>query len=421
MADTDARPADAGEVRGHVDPQFEKVAEVLAETASQRGEVGVGVAATIEGEVVLDLSWGDADAGPWTSDTLVCAYSCTKGLTALVAQMLYSRGLLDVDAPVGSYWPEYAVNGKEPTRVRHLLSHTAGVLTFPRYWDVIGPDSLGLADFDRMVQALAQVRPAWEPGAGAGYHALTYGWLVGEVIRRIDGRTPGRFFADEVAGPLGGIDAFIGLPEHLQSRVTSTLPLRAGDTAGKPSDPAVAEAQKVAEAALEKGREDLKAGRFDTIEALTLGSFFLHPDDPDINGYLARLMNEPTIRASELPAGNAIVTAVGLARAYVPLANRGAAPGGGPRLVTEEAIELFATPTATSTGTPTGFGLGYGVLAEGFAGPGLAGTAFGHGGAGGNMGLADPTRRISYAYVKNQMIQDPEVSMVPLRALYTCL
>jgi CubicO group peptidase (beta-lactamase class C family) len=402
--------SDPTEVRGYVADGFEKVAEVLADTATKAGEMGVGVHITIEGETVVDLSWGDTEKGPWASDDLVCVYSCTKGITALVAQMLVSRGLLDVEAPVATYWPEYAVNGKEDTLVKYFLNHSAGVLTFPRYWELIGPDSLGIADFDLMTKKIAEAPPSWVPGAGAGYHALTYGWLVGELVRRIDGRTVGRFFAEEVAGPMG-IDAYLGLPEALHHRAVQTYaPLPILDD----------EAQAIAQAALKTGQQHLLAGNMEAMEALMVGSLFVSPEHPDISAFLPEVMNNPIIRSCELPAGNAFASAKGLAGAYTALANGGTVPNG-PTLVSQESIDLFTTPTSTTTGLPTGYGLGFGLLLEGFGGEGVPGTAFGHGGAGGNMGLADPTRRLSYAYVKNRMIYDGEAAMAPLRALYTCL
>jgi len=401
---------DASEARGYVAPGFEKVAEVLATTAEAAGEEGVGVAVTIEGEIVLDLSWGRTEGSPWTSDTLVCVYSCTKGMTALAAQILADRGLLDVEAPVARYWPEYAVNGKEDTLVSHFLNHSAGVLTFPRYWDLAGPDSSGLADFDAMVEQCAAAKPSWVPGTAAGYHALTFGWLVGELVRRIDGRSIGRFLAEEVTGPLG-LEAYIGLPPELNGRVAPTLPAR------PMADPA---AQTAADEALAKSQACLQAGDTESTEALALACLFIHPHHPDYVGYLCDLMNNPAIRAAELPAGNAIANAKGLAGFYAPLANDGTMPGG-PRIVSPESIERFRTPQPLPDGTPTGYGLGYGLLGEGFGGPGVEGEAFGHGGAGGNIGLADPTRRLSYAYVKNRMVYDAEAAMAPLRALYTLL
>src|SRR5207244_5625902 len=164
-------------------------------------EIGASFAATVDGELVIDLWGGWADAGrtrPWTADTIVNVFSTTKAMTALCAHMLVDRGLLDLDAPVARYWPEFAQRGKHALPVHHLLSHRAGLAAIRQALPVEA-----LCDWHRMVDALAAEEPWWEPGRTSGYHAMTFGYLVGELIRRVSGKTPGTFFRDEIAVPLG--------------------------------------------------------------------------------------------------------------------------------------------------------------------------------------------------------------------------
>ncbi|CAM5689994.1 putative Beta-lactamase domain-containing protein 2 [Streptomyces afghaniensis 772] [Streptomyces afghaniensis] len=198
------------QVRGHCDARFTAVRRTFEENFRERGELGAAVAVTVGGEVVVDLWGGWADAAhtrPWEQDTLVNVWSTTKGPVALCAHILADRGLLDLDAPVAAYWPEFAAAGKEKVLVRHLLSHRAGLAGLRE------PHSLEqLCDWELTTQRLAATQPWWEPGTTSGYHALTYGHLVGEVVRRVSGLMPGAFLEREVTGPLG-IDFRIGLPE----------------------------------------------------------------------------------------------------------------------------------------------------------------------------------------------------------------
>lgn len=204
-------------INGVVAAGFEPVREAFAANFARHGDIGAAVCVYQDGRPVVDL-WGgtaDADTGrPWTRDTLQLVYSATKGATASAAHLLAQRGALDLDAPVATYWPEFAANGKADIPVRWLLSHQAGVVAL----DQPVPLAEALA-WQPMVAALAAQRPQWTPGTAHGYHGRTWGWLVGEVIRRVSGRTPGRFFADEIAAPLG-LDFFIGLPTSERDRVS---------------------------------------------------------------------------------------------------------------------------------------------------------------------------------------------------------
>ncbi len=208
-------------IEGTCDERFGALGELLSASIDAGGDLGASVAVTIDGELVADL-WGgwtdEARTAPWQRDTLVNVWSTTKTMMALSALVLVERGQLDLDAPVATYWPEFAANGKEGVLVRHLLSHTSGVSAWAQ--PVVVDD---LYDWDKSTAMLAAQAPWWEPGTASGYHALCQGHLVGEVIRRISGRKLGQFFADEIAGPLG-IDFHIGLDPSEFHRVTNVIP-----------------------------------------------------------------------------------------------------------------------------------------------------------------------------------------------------
>src|SRR6516165_7007829 len=188
-------------VEGRCDPRFSELAPEFERNFAERGELGASVAVTLGGELVVDLwgGWRDADrTRPWTRDTVTVVMSCTKGATALCAHMLAVEGELDFDAPVTRYWPQFAAGGKESVLVRHLLTHQAGV---PCLRDPLPPGAM--LDWEQMVACLESETPFWKPGSGHGYHGLTYGWLVGELLRRVSGQSVGEFFRREVAQPAG--------------------------------------------------------------------------------------------------------------------------------------------------------------------------------------------------------------------------
>src|SRR5215216_5146960 len=209
-------------IHGTCASQFAEVRNEFERNFAERGEVGASVHLTVDGETVVDLWGGVADPSsgrPWTEDTLIHVWSCTKGATALCAHILASRGELDLDAPVMRYWPEFGKNGKEGVLVRHLLNHQAGL---PAIREPLPPGAF--YDWEYMTDALAREEPFWPPGTQHGYHGLTFGYLVGEVVRRVSGRPLGEFFRDEVTGPLG-IEFWLGLPEELEPRVAPMIPV----------------------------------------------------------------------------------------------------------------------------------------------------------------------------------------------------
>jgi len=212
---------DTATVHGTLDPRFSAMADILAANIDSGEDCGASVAVMLDGELVVDIWGGFADEArttPWERDTITNVWSSTKTVMALCALVLVDRGLLDVDAPVATYWPEFAANGKEGVLVRHLLSHTSGVSGWNQPVEVAD-----LYDWDKSTAMLAAQAPWWTPGEGSGYHALNQGHLVGEVVRRITGRKLGEFLATEIAGPLGA-DFHIGLAPSEYGRIANVLP-----------------------------------------------------------------------------------------------------------------------------------------------------------------------------------------------------
>ncbi|MFI0444034.1 serine hydrolase domain-containing protein [Actinomadura sp. 6N118] len=213
------------QIQGSCDGRFSKVAEALAASLDAE-DVGASAAVHIDGEPVVDIWGGYVDTAasfPWERDTITSVWSTTKTMTALCALILADRGELDLDAPVARYWPEFAAAGKQDVRVRHLLGHTAGLPTWDKPMTVAD-----LYDWQSATALLAAQAPQWEPGTEAGYHSITFGFLVGEVVRRVTGRSLGTFFAEEVAGPLGA-DFHIGLPTEHDHRVAPLIAAPEGD------------------------------------------------------------------------------------------------------------------------------------------------------------------------------------------------
>lgn len=374
------------EIKGNVAPGFERVKDAFAANFEQNGEVGAACSVYHRGKKVVDL-WGgvaDEETGRlWAEDSIIVVASSTKGATAICANLLVQRGELDLDAPVARYWPEFAAGGKQDVPVRWLLSHRVGLpvldkpLTIEEY----------LA-WEPPVKALASQTPKWEPGAAHGYHAMSYGWLVGEVVRRVSGKSLGTFFADEVAGPLG-LDFWIGLPESEVSRVAPMISI---DLA----DPNI-------EVKGERAREMLAAATnpksYLTQEQTT------SPLDMDSRAF----------QAAELPAGNGITDARSMARMYASLIGDGV---DGVRLFTDETVKRASTEESNDVdqviGIRSRFGVGFYLYVEGSNM--IQEGAFGHGGAGGSIGFADPKAEIGFGYVMNkmQMVGDDDPRTVSL-------
>ena len=366
------------QVHGSCDPAFELVREEFARNLAERGEHGASVHLTVDGKTVVDL-WGgvaDPDTGrAWDADTMTCVYSCTKGIAALAAHILVDRGLLDLDALVSDYWPEYGCNGKENTTVRMLLDHSAGV---PAVHADVQPGDM--YDADVMAGYLAAQRPWWEPGTRNGYHLVSFGWTVGEVVRRVSGLTLGQFIAKEIAEPLGA-DFYLGLPEELEERVAPvTVWMPGPDHVPTPYSLAM-------------------LTQPESVQGMAMGNVNAAGVDANTRAF----------RAAELGGMGGIASARGLAALYAPLAN-----GGGSLVSTDTLVQMSQPAVATSEDAllliPTRFALGFmvsmdnrrrGPRANGSSAV-LGPTAFGHVGMGGSIGFADPAERLSFAYVMNK-------------------
>ncbi|MFI9750159.1 serine hydrolase domain-containing protein [Streptomyces collinus] len=371
-------------IEGEVAAGFEPVREAFAANFAERGDIGAAVCVYQYGRPVVDL-WGgvaDREAGrPWKRDTLQLVYSATKGATATAAHMLAERGALDLDAPVAKYWPEFATHGKADIPVRWLLSHQAGLIAL----DQPVPLHEALA-WHPMAAALAAQRPQWTPGTAHGYHGRTWGWLVGEVIRRVSGRMPGRFFADEIAAPLG-LDFFIGLPADRRDRVSRMVYQR----------PAVDLTTVPIESVPEELREMVAAWR-DPNSFSNRAYAVTDPSEIDFDS--------PEVQAAELPASNGVGTARALARMYAALIGevdgiRLLAPG-----TLSSATEEQVSGVDQVMVTPSRFSSGYMLPTEAntMAGP----HSFGHTGRGGSLGFADPEHSVAFGYVMNHIIGGPD-------------
>lgn len=378
-------------IAGEVAPGFEPVRAAFARNFEHHGEVGAACVAMHRGAVVVDLWAGLADAQsgrPWERDTLQLVFSATKGVTAVCLLRLAEDGRLDLDAPVARVWPEFAARGKEAIPVRWVASHRAGLAA------VDGELTLDeVLAWQPVVDAIARQAPNWPPGEGHGYHARTFGWVLGEVIRRADGRTAGRYFAEEIAAPLG-LDFWIGLPEEQEARVARLCP----------APPPAPEMQALLERLMAP----------DTL----LGRVINGPSN--LFAYDER-WNRREFKAAEMPSSNGVGTARALARLYAAVIGE----VDGVRLLRPETVAAACRVQADGTdrvlGLPTRFGTGFMLppILSSAARP----TAFGHAGAGGSLALADPDAELSFAYVMNQMSTavagDPRAANL-LEAVYRC-
>ena len=361
-------------IEGVCESRFLGVREAFAENFARHGEVGAAVAVTIDGRPVVDLWAGHANAArtrPWVRDTIVNIASATKGPTAICAHRLADRGLLDLEAPAASYWPEFAQAGKAAIPVHMLLSHRAGL---PAIETPLPTEAL--YDWGRMTRALAAQAPWWEPGTRHGYHAFTFGWLIGEVVRRITGTSLGRYWRDEIARPLG-IDCHIGLAAEHDARVAEFIPV-------PPPPP---------------GEQDLEEELVKNAGPMTAKAVNNPPKT-------IADMNTSAWRRAEVPAGNAHTNARALARTYGALACGGAVDGF--QVLSPDSIERARTeqasgPDAVLFGLPTRFGLGFSLPPDNAGFGSSSTTAFGCPGAGGSIGFADPGAHIGFGYTMNQM------------------
>ena len=355
-------------IHGYCEERFEPVKEVFANNFRTDLDIGASLALTLKGKYVIDIWAGyrdEAHTRAWEQNTIVNVYSTTKVMTALCVLMLVDRGKIDIDAPVAKYWPEFAQAGKENLPVRYLLSHTAGLPGFDK-----PIEAETLYDWDKICEILASQKPWWEPGTKSGYHAITFGYLLGELVRRVTGKTLGTFFKEEVAEPLN-IDFHIGLPEELDSRVGELIP-------PPPADPQ------------------------DTEES-------------DQNSMPNRVFQNPILtaretltrewRVAEIPASNGHGNARSVARVGAALACGGELNG--VRLLSlktiEKAIEEQSYNMDLILSLPLRFGLGFGLVSkDNPISPNP--RAFYWGGWGGSHVTMDLDAKLSWAYVMNRMM-----------------
>jgi CubicO group peptidase (beta-lactamase class C family) len=376
IASTDRDDPDA--VRGHCEPRFARVRDALAEIMAAGTEVGAALAVCVDKEPVVDLWAGHTDAArtrSWDRDTIVNLFSVGKAITALCALRLVEAGLLDLDAPVARYWPEFAQAGKGRLPVRYLLTHQAGLAAIARplpaeawsQWDVI-------------TGALASQAPWWEPGSAHGYHVNTQGFLIGEVVRRVTGKSLGTFLLESLAAP-AGIDFFIGCGPALDGRCADYLP--------PPPTPERDEFER---------RLNVDPT---TLSGPALMRINAYRNPSNFSGMA--IVNTRAWRAAEVPSTNGHGNARAVARVYSALAGDGELHGVhvlAPATVAL-AIEEQVNGVDIVLERPTRYGLGFQLtMPERRLGPGP--RAFGHFGAGGSLGFADPDARVAIGYAMNQ-------------------
>jgi CubicO group peptidase (beta-lactamase class C family) len=369
-----------GTVSGRCDARFKGVADEFIRNFDERDEVGASVCVRVDGETLVDL-WGGVAEGdrPWQEDTIGIVFSCTKGATALCAHMLVSRGELEIDAPVARYWPEFARKGKEDATVKMMLDHSVGL---PALRTPVKPG--GCYDFDYMCELLADEEPFWKPGIRNGYHMINFGWTVGELVRRVSGRSLGTFFREEVCEPLG-IEFWIGMPEEHESRVAPVIPW-------------------LPQAGAEFGPfQQALIGDPESIQALSL---------MNTGGFNP---NSREAHAAEIGGAGGLSNARGLAGMYAPLSCGGSL--GDVTLVDADTLSRMGEISAATNEDatlliPSRFALGFMKSmdnrrrASGDRDSAVIGSkAFGHVGAGGSIGFADPDAAMSFGYSMNRMGQ----------------
>jgi CubicO group peptidase (beta-lactamase class C family) len=369
----------AGTVEGEFDPKFEGVVDAFVENFERRDEVGASCCLTLEGRTVADL-WGGrvaVDGAAWTRDTISIVFSATKGATALCAHMAADRGQLDLDAPVTRYWPTFGQAGKEEALVTMMLDHSVGL---PHLRTKVKKG--GFYDYDYMIGLLEREEPFWKPGIRNGYHGITLAWTIGEMVHRSTGKRLGAFFNEEVAKPLG-LDFAIGLPADREPRVAPMIYAPITDEVRN---------SRVSQAAVKE--KDSATHYF----MFNMGGF-------DANSHEAH--------AAEIGSANGISNARGLAGLYAPLANGGELKG--VRLVGRDALQRMAlcsvaTHEDATLRIPTRFSLGFMKAMDNRRLDNAAQCslligepAFGHVGAGGSLGFADPECRMSFGYTMNRM------------------
>ncbi len=393
------RETPAGPITGSCDERFLPVLDAFERNFVERNEAGASLCVTLGGESVVDLAGGTTrDGDPWTADTICVVFSCTKGAVALCAHVLASRGLLDIEAPVTDYWPEFARNGKEAATVRMMLDHSVGV---PTFHEVLKPKAA--LDWGYMVERLEAEEPFWKPGTRNGYHMMNFGWTVGELVRRVSGKSLGAFFREAIGDPFGA-DLWIGLPDEVEHRIAPVIPFRREK--GEPLS--------AFEKTVVQDRASIPA------LALTHGGGW-NPAERES-------------RMAEVGGGGAFASARGLAAMYAPFACGGSLNGVPvvDRVTLARMAEVSsATKEDATLIIPTRFSLGFMKSMDNRRAPAgrndsviMSSAAFGHVGAGGSVGFADPAEGMSFGYAMSRMgkgILMNERGQSLIDATYRCL
>jgi CubicO group peptidase (beta-lactamase class C family) len=405
-------------INGWVAPGFEAAREAFQANFDAGSEVGAAFAAYHRGQKVVDLWGGIANRRteePWREDSLVLVYSTTKGVTAMCANRLAQQGLIDVAAPVATYWPEFAQAGKERVTVADLLAHRAGLA-----W-VDGTMSVeDMLAWDPVIRALERQAPSWPPGSAHGYHATMYGWLVGEVVRRVTGVSLGTYLRNEITGPLGA-DFFIGLPASEESRVARLVSFVEGLRSGGPGS---------------AGEGDATRPGPDLSQLAELAATYFAEDGPLYKAMAApggtltdqELWNSARLHAAEIPAANGICDARSLARLYgACVSDVKTESGTAFRILTPDQVDRAVQPQTTGPdvvllGLDLQWGLGFNINRGLIALAGLGGPrSFGHFGMGGSAGWADPDAELGMGYVMNRMELGTTGDTRSFRLMQACL
>lgn len=371
-------------VHGEVVAGFEAVRDAFAEHVADVGKGGAAFAAVIDGELVVDLWAGFAGVNPWQRETRGVIMSATKGVAATAVACLVDRGLIDVEAPVANYWPEFRAGDKGGVTVAHVLSHAAGLPTIPGYEDILTPDGVGWNRTEDILRRLESAVPEWQPGSTHGYHGLTYGWLLGEIVRRASGVSIGTVIRDEIVIPLG-LELDLGTPVEKHDLVAPVLSLG-------PKPPTVAALN-----------EQITNPELFSRMALTV-------DGRSVIDAVETLFADPAVLMLELPGSNATATARALATLYGALANGGR--HGDVWLLSPETIALFAAERVRGGDWMTG---AEGRYALGFQRPVSASSRtydkeFGHAGLGGQFGFANPVRQVGVGFVRSHLSWNAELT-----------
>jgi CubicO group peptidase (beta-lactamase class C family) len=367
-------------IHGSVSEGFQPVREAFLRNFADHGELGASVAVYVDGEAKVDLWGGVADpttGRPWERDTIGTVYSATKGIVAVVCNLLAQRGVLDLDAPVCTYWPEFAANGKQDITVRQIMSHSAGLpVVETKLSQAQVLETTAVAD------ALATQAPKWAPGTKHGYHGLTYGWLLGEIVRRVTGRSMGQHLGTEIAGPLSA-DFYLGLSASEESRVAPLVE-------APPPDLSAVDNPELKEFLARLGEAMADPNSLYSLMASTNGA---------LPAPSAEVWNGRDVHAAELGGAGGIGNGAGMARIYAACVSE----VDGVRLLTDETVKDATRELVSGLDEVlfqqnrwgTGFVLPCLTLA------GVSPASFGHAGAGGAVGFGDPVHRVGFGYVPN--------------------